>query len=347
MSGSGPRFVTLAGMKVLVTGGAGYIGSTTAKALEVAGHVPVILDSLLTGPQAFVRDRIFYEGDIGDRELVRRIVEEHPDLEATIHMAARIVVPESVEKPYEYYRDNVAKSLELFDQLVQLGKPRVLFSSSASLYAIKDDFEVREDDPLAPTSPYARTKRMIEEVLQDMAVATDLRAVILRYFNPIGSDPDLESGIYAKEPSHVLGQLVMAARGQKPSFTITGVDHPTRDGTGIRDYLHVWDLAGAHVRAVERFDQVLGTVGDPSVVINIGRGDGVTVRELIAAFERVTGRSVPTSEAPPRPGDAIGAFANVDRARELLDWRTELSLDEAIASALAWADKRLEVLGYE
>jgi UDP-glucose 4-epimerase len=347
MSGSGPRFVTLAGMKVLVTGGAGYIGSTTAKALEVAGHVPVILDSLLTGPQAFVRDRIFYEGDIGDRDLVRRIVEEHPDLEATIHMAARIIVPESVEKPYEYYRDNVAKSLELFDQLVQLGKPRVLFSSSASLYAIKDDFEVREDDPLAPTSPYARTKRMIEEVLQDMAVATDLRAVILRYFNPIGSDPDLESGIYAKEPSHVLGQLVMAARGQKPSFTITGVDHPTRDGTGIRDYLHVWDLAGAHVRAVERFDQVLGTVGDPSVVINIGRGDGVTVRELIAAFERVTGRSVPTSEAPPRPGDAIGAFANVDRARELLDWRTELSLDEAIASALAWADKRLEVLGYE
>ena len=135
-------------MKILVTGGAGYIGSTTAKALEEAGHVPVILDSLLTGPQAFVRDRIFYEGDIADRALLRRIVDEHPDLDATIHMAARIVVPESVEKPYEYYRDNVAKSLELFDQLVALGKPRVLFSSSASLYAIKDDFEVTEDDPL-------------------------------------------------------------------------------------------------------------------------------------------------------------------------------------------------------
>src|SRR3954452_4528905 len=135
-------------MKILVTGGAGYIGSTTAKALEAAGHTPVILDSLLTGPQAFVRDRIFYEGDIGDRSLLRRIVDEHPDIDATIHMAARIVVPESVEKPYEYYRDNVAKSLELFDELTALGKTRVLFSSSASLYALKEDFEVVETDRL-------------------------------------------------------------------------------------------------------------------------------------------------------------------------------------------------------
>src|SRR5215218_7099434 len=276
-------------MKVLVTGGAGYIGSTTAKALEEAGHTPVVLDSLLTGPQAFVKDRIFYQGDIADRELLRRIVAEHPDIEATIHMAARIVVPESVEKPYEYYRDNVAKSLELFDELNALGRTRVLFSSSASLYAMKEDFEVTEDDPLDPPSPYARTKRMMEQVLQDMAAATGLRAVILRYFNPIGSDPDLESGIYAREPSHVLGQLVMAARGQKDSFTITGTDHPTRDGTGIRDYIHVWDLARAHVRAVERFDEVLAEAGAPSVVVNIGTGSGVTVRELVVAFEKVFG----------------------------------------------------------
>jgi UDP-glucose 4-epimerase len=334
-------------MKILVTGGAGYLGSTTAKALEGAGHTPVILDSLLTGPLAFTRDRIFHDGDIADRALVARVVAEHPDIDATIHMAARIVVPESVEKPYEYYRDNVAKSLELFDTLVGLGKPRILFSSSASLYAVKDDFEVTEDDPLEPSSPYARTKWMIEHVLRDMAAATDLRAIILRYFNPIGSDPDLESGIYAKEPSHVLGQLVMAARGQKDTFTITGTDLPTRDGTGLRDYIHVWDLAQAHVRAIERFDQVLEAVGQPSVTLNVGRGDGVTVRELVAAFERVFGHEVPITEAPPRPGDAVGAFANVDRATELLDWRTELSIDEAIASALAWADKRQEVLGYE
>jgi UDP-glucose 4-epimerase len=222
------------------------------------------------------------------------------------------------------------------------------------LYAIKDEaadgsarFEVDEDDPLDPTSPYARTKRMIEQVLEDMALATDLRAIMLRYFNPIGSDPDLESGIYAKEPTHVIGQLVMAARGHKPGFTITGTEHPTSDGTGIRDYLHVWDLARAHVRAVERFDQVIEAVGRPSVVVNLGRGEGVTVRELVRAVERVSGRSIPVTEAPPRPGDAVGAFANVDRSHELLDWRTELSLDEAIASSLAWADRRHQVLGYE
>lgn len=334
-------------MKVLVTGGAGYIGSTTAKALEEAGHTPVILDSLLTGPLVFVKDRIFYEGDIADRALIRRVFDEHPDIDATIHMAARIVVPESVEKPYEYYRDNVAKSLELFDELNALGKGRVLFSSSASLYAMKDDFEVTEEDALDPPSPYARTKRMMEQVLQDMAVATDLRAIILRYFNPIGSDPDLESGIYAKEPSHVLGQLVMAARGQKDAFTITGTEHPTRDGTGIRDYIHVWDLARAHVRAVEKFDEVLAAAGTPSVIINVGTGDGVTVRELVTAFQNVFGQEVPVREAPPRPGDAVGAFANVDRSAELLDWRTELSLEDAIGSALAWGAKRQEILGYE
>ena len=334
-------------MKDLVTGGAGYLGSITAKALEEAGHTPVILDSLLNGPIAFVRDRAFYEGDIADRELLRRVVAEHPDLDATIHMAARIVVPESVEQPYEYYRDNVAKSLELFDELVALGKPRVLFSSSASLYATTDDFAVTEQDALDPQSPYARTKRMMEQVLEDMAVATDLRAIILRYFNPMGSDPDLESGIYAKEPSHVIGQLVMAARGLKDSFTITGVEHPTRDGTGIRDYIHVWDLARAHVRAIEKFDEVLAAVDAPSTIINIGTGSGVTVRELVESFQRVFGSEVPLSEAPPRPGDAVGAFAKVDKSAELLGWRTELSLDDAIASSLAWGEKRQEILGYE
>lgn len=334
-------------MKVLVTGGAGYIGSTTAKALEEAGHTPVILDSLLTGPRVFVKDRVFYEGDIADRDLVSRVVEEHPDIDCTIHMAARIVVPESVAKPYQYYKDNVAKSLELFDQLVALGKPRVLFSSSASLYAMVEDFEVTEESPLDPPSPYARTKRMMEQVLTDMAAATDLRAIILRYFNPIGSDPDLESGIYDREPSHVLGQLVMAAQGLKDAFTITGVDHPTRDGTGIRDYIHVWDLAQAHVVAVEQFDQALAKVDAPSTIINVGTGDGVTVRELVTAFEEVFGQEVPVREAPPRPGDAVGAFANVDKAREVLGWTASLTIQDAIASALAWGRKRKSILGYD
>ena len=334
-------------MKVLVTGGAGYIGSTTAKALEEAGHTPVILDNLLSGPRVFVKDRIFYEGDIADRDLVARVVEEHPDIDCTIHMAARIVVPESMEQPYEYYRDNVAKSLELFDQLVALGKPRVLFSSSASLYAMVENFEVTEESPLAPASPYARTKRVMEMVLTDMAAATDLRAIILRYFNPIGSDPDLESGIYVREPSHVLGQLVMAAQGLKDAFTITGTEHPTRDGTGIRDYIHVWDLAQAHVVAVEKFDETLAQVDAPSTIINVGTGDGVTVRELVTAFEKVFGQAVPVREAPPRPGDAVGAFANVDKASDVLGWTASLTIEDAIGSALAWGRKRKSILGYD
>ena len=249
-------------MKVLVTGGAGYIGSITATALEEHGHTPIILDSLLTGPRAFTQNRVFYEGDIVDRQLIRRIIDEHPNIECTIHMAARIIVPESVVRPYEYYRDNVAKSLELFDQLLQLQRPRVIFSSSASVYAPARGFEVFENSPLSPLSPYARTKQVMEMILADLAASTDLRAIIMRYFNPIGSDPYLRSGVHVRIPSHALGQIVMAARGQREAFMVTGVDYPTRDGTGFRDYIHVWDLALAHVRAVEQFDEVLKRSGD-------------------------------------------------------------------------------------
>ena len=188
---------------------------------------------------------------------------------------------------------------------------------------------------------------MIEMVLEDMARATDLRAVILRYFNPIGSEPSLRSGVYAREPSQVLGQLVMTAQGLRDAFVITGTDHPTRDGTGLRDYIHVWDLAQAHVAALVAFDSALTQVNESSVVINVGTGLGVTVRELIAAFERVSGREVPTRVAPPRPGDAVGAYANVDRALKLLTWRSQLSLDDAIESALAWGRRRKDVLGYD
>jgi UDP-glucose 4-epimerase len=334
-------------MKVLVTGGAGYIGSITAGALEEYGHTPVILDSLLTGPRVFTRGRIFYEGDIADRKLIRKVIGEHPEIQCTIHMAARTVVPESVTRPYEYYRDNVTRSLELFNELVQLDRPRVIFSSSASVYAPTNDFEVFEDSPLNPLSPYARTKQIMEMILADLADSTPLRAIILRYFNPIGSDPCLRSGVYVRAPSHVLGQIVMAARGRRKAFMVTGVDYPTRDGTGLRDYIHVWDLALAHVRALEQFDKVLERSGSPKTVINLGTGNGVTVRELISTVERVLDRPVPVLEAPRRAGDAIGGFANVDKARALLKWSTQLSLEDGVRSALEWAARRMEILGYE
>lgn len=336
----------MVGMKVLVTGGAGYIGSTIANALKDAGHTAVILDSLVTGPRVFTQGHIFYQGDIADRGTLERIFREHPDIHSTIHCAALIVVPESVEKPYLYYRENVCKSLELFKNLEELGYPRVVFSSSASIYDAVPGFKVTEDSPLKPASPYARTKYMMEMVLEDLSRATRLRAIALRYFNPIGADPLYRSGIHVREPSHVLGKMVDVALGKLPEFQITGVDWPTRDGSGIRDYIHVWDLAMAHLKAVEQFEQVLEKTGQTYVVINLGTGNGVTVKELVAAFERVYGREIPKREAPPRPGDVAGAYANAERAWELLHWKAERSIDEGIASALEWGKRRKAVLGY-
>jgi UDP-glucose 4-epimerase len=334
-------------VKILITGGAGYLGSLTARALESASHRPVILDSLVSGPRAFVRDRIFYRGDIADRPLLRRILADHTDIEATLHMAGRVDVPESSRLAYAYYRDNLAKSLELFDELVALGKPRVVFSSTAALYAPPSDgFEVTETSALAPMSPYGRTKLAVEMALHDMGGCTALQAVILRYFNPIGSDPDLQSGVHTRNPSHALPRIVQAARGRTDAFTISGTDHPTRDGTGIRDYIPAWDLALAHVQAIERFDEVVATPDSPTTVINLGTGAGVTVRELVRAVENVLGRPVPVRDGPARPGDAVGAYANVEKARALLGWTAERTLEDGIRSEIAWSDRRPTVLGY-
>ena len=309
--------------------------------------MPVVLDSFVTGARAFVGDRACYEGDVGDRELLARILSDHPDIGCTVHMAARVVVPESMARPALYYRENVSRSVELFDELARRDRPRVIFSSSAAVYAPVAGFEVTEDSPLGPSSPYARSKLMTEQVLADMAAAGDVRAVVLRYFNPVGSDPDLESGAHQPRPSHVLGQMLLAALGRIDAFTLTGTQHPTRDGSGIRDYVHAWDLARAHVRAVERLDEVLTRVGSASTAINVGTGRGVTVRELLKVVEDVHGRPVPTVEGPPRPGDPAGGYANVDRARRLLDWQAELSLVDGVRSALGWLRRRRAVLGYD
>lgn len=333
-------------MKVLVTGGAGYIGSTTCSALLDAGHTPVILDSLVTGREEFTRGRIFYKGDVADRQLLKRIFTDHPDIACAIHFAALIVVPESVEKPYQYYHENVYKSLELFHILNELGCRRIIFSSSASLYDNVPGFMVTEDAPLKPSSPYARTKYMMEMVLSDLCAANGMQGIALRYFNPIGADPKMRTGLANPSPSHVLGKMVSTALGQEPEFLITGVDWPTRDGSGIRDYLHVWDLARAHVCAVERFEQVFADGGHYSV-INLGSGNGVTVKELLNAFEEVFGKTIPKREAPPRPGDVAGAYANADKAARLLNWKAQLSIQQGIRDALKWADEeRVKVLGY-
>jgi len=336
-------------MKILVTGGAGYIGSTICSSLLDTGHTPVILDNLVKGRIEFTRGRIFYRGDIADAALVERIFSEHPDIEATIHCAALIVVPESTTRPYEYYRENVAKSIELFHTLNRLGCKRVVFSSSASLYALVPGFMVTEDAPLDPASPYARTKYMMEMVLRDFCVAYGMRGIALRYFNPIGADPQMRTGLPVRDSTLAIGKLVATALGQQDFFEITGTNYPTRDGTGIRDYIHVWDLARAHVMAVQDFEGVFQRAGNPEdgyLVINLGTGKGVTVREMVSAFEKVYG-PINKREAPARPGDAVGAYANADRAKALLGWQTELSLEQAISDALRWGQVRDRVIHWE
>ncbi len=334
-------------MKVLVTGGAGYIGSTVCSALLDGGHTPIIVDSLITGRAEFARGRIFYKADISDAAALGEVFDKHPDITCTIHCAALIVVPESMERPYDYYRENVAKSLQLFWSLREHGCRRVVFSSSAAVYDVVPEYMVTEQSPLRPQSPYARTKYMMEMILRDMCNAYQMRGIALRYFNPIGADPDLRTGIHMEHPSHVLGKLVDTALGKEPVFRITGTDWPTRDGTGIRDYIHVWDLALAHVKAVEQFDAAFERCPEqdlPYLVINLGTGRGVTVRELVAAFESVYGTELAKQECPPRPGDVAGSYANADTARELLGWQALRPIEEGISSALQWAEKRRSIL---
>lgn len=337
-------------MKILVTGGAGYIGSTICSALEDNGHTPVVMDSLVRGRAEFTKGRIFYKADIADKAALQQILSEHTDIACTIHCAALIVVPESVEKPYEYYTENVAKSLELFRNLKDFGQKRIVFSSSASIYDIVPDFMVREDSPLKPSSPYARTKYMMEMVLQDFCKAYNIRGIALRYFNPIGADPALRSGVHDPSPSHVVGKMVDVTLGKLPEFQITGVNWPTRDGSGVRDYIHVWDLAAAHIKAIENFESAFAKAGNPDsnyLVINLGTGKGVTVKELVAAFEKVQGKSLNKSETSPRPGDVAGAYANADTAKHLLGWTATLSVEQGISDALRWGAHRKTILGYQ
>ncbi len=336
-------------MKVLITGGAGYIGSTIASVLLDNGHTPVILDSLVTGRREFTKDRIFYEADISDRAMLRRVFSDHPDIEGTIHCAALIVVPESVSRPYDYYRENVVKSMEFFKALADLGHPKVVFSSSAAVYDVVPGFMVTEDSPLRPLSPYSRTKFMMEMVLKDFCAAYGMQGIALRYFNPIGSDPQMRTGLHIKHPSHLIGKLVEVSMGREPMFNLTGIDWPTRDGSGIRDYLHVWDLALAHLKAMENFDKAIAEGSEDDVnysVINLGTGNGVTVKEFLVAFENVVGKQIPVSIQPPRPGDIAGAYANADKAKRLLGWKAKKSIEEGIADALKWGKVRDTIIHY-
>lgn len=235
-------------MKVLITGGAGYIGSTIASCCADNGIEPVILDNYSTGLRSFSRGHIAYEGDIADATLVREIFNQHPEIDSVIHCAAQAVVPDSVRDPLAYYETNVAKSLALVREIRARGIRRFVFSSSASVYGQGDAEFVVETDGLLPQSPYAASKWMMECILRDLARAGQMNSIALRYFNPIGADPRRRTGPQKLDPDNALGKMI-AAREVGRAFTVTGAEWPTRDGTGLRDFVHVWDIARAHVGA--------------------------------------------------------------------------------------------------
>jgi UDP-glucose 4-epimerase len=319
-------------VKVLITGGAGYIGSTIASACSDAGHSPIVLDNLSTGLRMFADRFPFYEGDIADGPLVRKIFTDHRHIGAVIHCAASTIVTDSVDKPLSYYRNNIAKTIDLLGHLHSVGCGRMIFSSSAAIYAATSDGTVHEDSPRSSSSPYSRTKRIVETVLRDICATGSLTAISLRYFNPVGADPKLRSGPVSTRQGNVLQQL-LNAYDAGTVFTINGVDWPTKDGTAIRDYVHVWDVAQAHVAALTRMATTpVGTYN----VINIGSGEGRTVRELVTAFQRATGAQLDVREGPRRPGDLVGAYAQITAANSLLNWYPQQTLKQAIEHAIQW-----------
>ncbi|MEW2358127.1 UDP-glucose 4-epimerase GalE [Spirillospora sp. NPDC029432] len=326
-------------MKVLITGGAGFIGSTIASAFAERGITPVVLDSLVTGRHEFTEGKIFYQGDIGDGALVDEIFAAHPDIAVAVHCAALIVVPDSMADPHRYYQVNLTRTLDLAGHLIRNGCDRMIFASTAGMYRPEPDLSVTERSALEPQNPYTRSKMMAELLLEDLCAAYGLRVVSLRYLNPIGADPRMRTGLQSAKPTHALGKMI-ESYGLGVPFRITGVDWATRDGTAVRDYIHVWDIARAFCQAADRFDAIVPAGAGGYEVINLGTGGGTTVRELVEAFRGVVGDGFLVEEAPARPGDVVGAYVDPAKARELLDWKPEFSIEDAIRHSLEWASRR-------
>lgn len=321
---------------LLVTGGAGYVGSHVVLAAREAGWPVVVLDDLSTGRRAALPDDVsLVEGDVGDARLLAELLESR-GIRAVLHFAGSIVVEESVRAPLAYYRNNTMKSLVLIDACVRAGIEGFVFSSTAAVYGNPDHVPVAEDAPTRPLNPYGRSKLMIEQMLADADAALGLRHVILRYFNVAGADPAGRSGLASGKATHLLKVACEVALGKRRVFPLYGEDYPTPDGTCVRDFIHVSDLADAHVRALEHL-----LAGGPSLTLNCGYGRGYSVREVLDAVARVQGSPLAIEPAPRRPGDAIEVVAASERIRSELGWRPHHDdLDRIVRDALAF-ERRL------
>ena len=324
------------GRGVLVTGGAGYIGSHTCKALAAAGYSPVALDNLVHGHRWAVRWGPFEQADLADREAIERVLRRH-DIGAVIHFAAYAYVGESMADPGKYFRNNVAHTLNLLEAMRAVGVGRIVFSSTCATYGVPEAVPIAEGERQLPVNPYGESKLFIERALYWHGAAHGLRWTALRYFNAAGADPDGEIGEDHDPETHLIPLAIETALGRRRELQVLGTDYPTPDGTAVRDYVHVTDLADAHVRALRHLE------GEgPSGALNLGTGRGHSVREVIAMVERVSGRKVNARNAPRRAGDPPVLVAAPGRARELLGWEPRWSsLETIVQTAHRWHSAHL------
>lgn len=326
-------------MKILLTGGAGYLGKNIAYAFSDNGHQCIIIDK--SSEELNIPNSIHYREDIGDKKALCQILEEHKDIELVIHCAELSSVSLSVTNPYEYYSLNVFKTMEFFKTLNELGIKKIIFSSSAAVYENVPGYMVTEKSPIKPRSPFGRTKYITEMILRDFCHAYDMKCISLRYFNPIGADTQSRCG-FKNNSTNIINKLIRNYMGDDSTFVISGDDWDTRDGTCVRDYIHISDVARANLLAAENFDSSFEKAGreySDYLSINIGSGIDVTVKEFIIAFENVTGEHINTTIGSRRQGDISGSYANVQLAKRAINWTPTFTLEDAIFDAMKWYEK--------
>ena len=322
-------------MRIFVTGGAGYIGSHVVKALGKEGHELLVYDNLSTGHEWAVLSGRLLRGDLADRTAIREALRDFRP-EAVMHFAASIQVEESVREPLAYYRNNVVHTLNLLEAMRETGTARFLYSSTAAVYGIPETIPVDERAPLRPINPYGASKVMVEQILADLAAAGDFRYCALRYFNVAGADPEGRIGQAYRDPTHLITRALKAAKGKSPKLSIYGTDYPTPDGTCVRDYIHVDDLASAHLSALDR----LMRTGETEIM-NCGYGHGYSVREVVDVARKVTGIAFAVEETGRRAGDAPALVADSRRIRELTGWKPlHDDLEFIIRTAWEWEKKQ-------
>lgn len=317
-------------MSILVTGGAGYIGSHTCKALAQAGFTPIVLDNFSTGHRWAVRWGDLITGDLADQELLVNVLKKY-DIQAVVHFAASIEAGESMRRPEKYFRNNLVNTLNLLEAMVQTGVDTLIFSSTCAIYGNPQWLPLTENHPQNPVNPYGETKRAMEQALHWFSQAYGLQYAALRYFNAAGADLEGELGECHDPETHLIPRVLFSLLGGEP-VQIFGADYDTPDGTAVRDFIHVTDLAYAHVQALHRAQKTRN-----NLAVNLGTGRGYSVREVIASVERVTGQPVPLTTAPRRLGDAPMLVADVTFAQQVLDWHPQHSdLDTIIQTAWKW-----------